>query len=333
MPSHKVSRLLRPKWINSLCLALFVAFLAPSAASGAEPLQLGAFRLEASNGYLLHALSYDGDPQEDEDGLLLFLLRRNDAVVYSVDEGVEVTETTISADLGPIGAVDVRSVPSGPPQEQRICGSQPVTFQPGFYEGPVDIEGEEGFTEVHATRAPGDTRFLLRRLFCSGDVSVGVGGRAPGARLSVERRWSQGRLSFEARKNSPTRPSRFSASINERRGKLDIYRGLDSTAGSGAFVFDVPGRRAYLDPPAPFEGTARFSVRAGMGPGRLRGSLSVDFPGRSNVALRGSRGGLERFVENASHPFRPQSRPNLSPWPSTKLSLIASATSLLRAPS
>lgn len=147
------------------------------------------------------------------------------------------------------------------------------------------------------------------------------------------RRWSQGSLSFEAQKNSPTRPSRFSASISERRGKLDIYRGIESTDGPGAFVFDVPEQSAYRDPPAPFGGTARFSGPVGKGPGRLRGSLSVGFPGRSDVALRGSRGGLKRFVESATHPFRPQLRRNLSVWPSTKLSPIAFATSSPLAPS
>ena len=320
------------RWAISLCFVLFVALLAPSAASGAAPLQLGAFRLEASNGYTLHALSYDGDPRDDDDALLLFLLRKDSVAVYSAEKGVEVTETTISADLGALGAVDVHSVPSGPPKEQTICGSQPVEFQPGFFEGRVDIEGEEGFTEVHATRARGDTRFLLRLIFCSKDSSEGFGGRAPGARLSVGRRWSQGSLEFVAWKNSPTRPSRFSASIIEQRGNLAISRGVESSAGAGAFVFDVPGQNAFLDPPAPFEGTARFRGRAGEGLGGLRGNLSVDFPGHSNVSLTGSRGGLKRYVQNSSHPFRPQLRPNLFEWPSTNPSLIASATSSLLAP-
>jgi hypothetical protein len=299
---------------------------APSAALGAGPLQLSAFRLEASNGYTLHALSYDGDPRDDEDALLLFLLRKDSAAVYSAEKRVEVTETTVSADFGDLGAVDVRSVPSGPPKEQTICGSQPVKFQPGFFEGRVDIEGEEGFTQVHATRARGDTRFLLRLIFCSKDSSEGFGGRSPGARLSTGRQWPKGSLEFEARKNSPTRPSRFSASIIEQRGNLEISRGVESNAGPGAFVFDVPGQIAFLDPPAPFEGTARFRGRAGKGPGRLRGNLSVDFPGHSNVSLGGSRGGLKRYVQNPSHPFRPQWRPNLFAWPSTKPLPTAFAT-------
>jgi hypothetical protein len=315
------------RWTISLCLTFLFALLAPPAASGADPLPLGAFRLEASNGYMLHALSYDGDPRDADDALLLYFLRKDSAAVYSVRKGVEVTETTISADLGALGAVDVHAVPSGPPKMQTVCGSQPIEFQPGFFEGRVDIEGEEGFTEVHATRAPGDTRFLLRIIFCSGDFSEGIGGRSPGARLSVRKSWSQGNLEFVARKNSPTRPARFSAFINERGGALDVYRGVEATAGAGAFEFDVPAQSAFVDPPSPFKGTARFAG-AGDGLGRLRGSLSVDFPGHSNVSLGGSRGGLMRYVQNPSHPFRPQLRPNLFSWPSTKPSPIASATSL-----
>ncbi|MDQ2631220.1 MAG: hypothetical protein M3Y75_09680 [Actinomycetota bacterium] len=311
-------------------IALSLILLAiPSSASGAAPLQPGAFQLEAGRGYSLQALSYDGDSRGNDDALVIFLLRKDEGVVYSARKGVEVTETAISADLGAIGAIDVHFVPSGPPKEQTVCGSEPVEYQPGFYEGRIDVEGEEGFTEVHATRARGDSLFLLRLVFCSRDFSEGFGGRAPGAQLSVGRRWSQGSVQFTAWKNSPTRPSRFSASIEERRGDLEITREVGSTAGPGAFTFDVPEQRAFLDPPAPFAGAAQFKGRAGEGPGRLRGSLSVDFPGHSNVSLGGSRGGLKRYVQNPSHPFRP----NLSAWPSTKPSPIASATSLLLGPS
>jgi len=301
------------------------AVLAPSTAAGAAPITPNGFRLEASNGYRLSALSYDGDPKGDSDALLLFLGGKDSSVLYAARKGVEVTETTVSADLGSIGAVDVHFVPSGPPKEEVICGSDPIGFQPGFYEGRVDIEGEEGFTEVHATRAPGDLRFALRLVFCSGDFSEGVYGGSPGARLSVSRAWSKSSLHFVARKNSPTRPARFSASIDERDGDLAISRGVESTAGPGAFEFDVPEQRAVLDPPPPFEGTARFRGSAGRGPGRLRGSLSVDFPGHSNVSLVGSRGGLGRYVQNPGQVFRPYPRPTLSAWPSTKPSPTAFA--------
>jgi hypothetical protein len=295
----------------AVCLVIVAAFLAPSAAAGDGPVTPTGFRLQATNGYSLRALSYDGDPKGDQDALLLWFSGKDSAVSYAARKGVEVTETTISADLGSIGTVDIHFVPHGPPREEVICGSEPIEFQPGFFEGRIDIEGEEGFTEVHAMRAPGEIRFVLRLVFCSRDFSEGAGGRSPGARLSVSRHWSQGSLHFEARKNSPTRPARFSASITERRGNLAISRGVASTAGPGAFEFDVPQQRAVLDPPSPFKGTARFRGSAGRGPGRLRGSLGVDFPGHSNVSLAGSRGGLGRYVQNPGQVFRPQSRPNL----------------------
>lgn len=110
-----------------------------------------------------------------------------------------------------------------------------------------------------------------------GSAAEGFGGHSPGARLATRRRWSQGTVKFEARKNSPTRPARFQAEIEERRGSLLIARGVGVVAGPGSFEFDVPGQTARLHPPAPFAGVAHFD-RHGQRRGRLRGSLSVDFP-------------------------------------------------------
>jgi hypothetical protein len=318
-----VSRRMRSCSSIALCLGLVAALLAPSAAAGAAPITPPGLRLETSNGYTLRALGFDGTPRGEADALRLSLTREGSGVIYAARKGVEVTETMVSADLGLVGAIDVHFVPSGPPKEVVVCDSEPIEYQPGFYEGRVEIEGEEGFTEVDVTRAGGDIRFILEVVFCSRIFNEGVGGRSPGARLSVSRRWSRGSLQFQAVTNSPTRPARFSASITERRGDLRILRGVESTAGPGAFEFDVPAQSALVDPPAPFEGVARFRGSAGKGPGRLHGSLRVDFPGHSNVSLAGSRGGLERFVQNPGQVFRLRPRPNLPEWPSTKPSPLA----------
>jgi hypothetical protein len=316
---------MRGRSVICLCLVTMVGLLVASAASAASLLVPGGFRLEASNGYSLHALSYDGDPKGEHDVLLLFFSRKDSNVLYFARKGVEVTETSISADLGNLGSIELHFAPSGQPGEQRsACDQQQVEFDSGSYEGRIDFEGEEGFTKVHAASARGDLWFALN-LICSKAVVEGFGGHSPGARLSTWRRWSHGKVEFEARKNSPTRPSRLRAEIDERRGNLLIARAVRSVAGPGAFEFDVPSQTARLRPPAPFAGVARFD-RAGKQPGRLRGSLSVDFPGRSNVSLAGSRGGLERYVANPSHPFRPNVPSRLSLWPSTKPSPIAFVT-------
>jgi hypothetical protein len=265
----------------------------------------GGFRLPASNGYSLDAIAFDGDPHERPDALLLFFGRKGSSVLYGVQRNVEVTETSIQADLGRLGSVDLHFVSSGQPrQEGSSCDPQEIEVDSGFYEGRIEFEGEEGFTKVDAVRAPGEIRFAAS-LICSGSIDEGFGGHAPGALLSLRRQWPRGRLEFQAKTNSPTRPTRFSASIEEKHDGLGISRSISAVAGPGAFDFDVPGQTAQLRPPSPFQGTGTLHRTSRRIPGRLRGGLSVDFPGRSNVSLAGSKGSLVRYVDHPSHPFRP----------------------------
>jgi len=292
--------------LTILCvLAAALASVLLSSASAASPAPPG-FRLSASNGYSLHALAFDGDPHEQPDALLLFFGRKGSGVFYSLQNHLEVTETTITADFGQLGSVDLQFVPSGQPRKERsACDRRPIKIDSGFYEGRIEFEGEEGFTQVDAVRAPGEIR-LAASLICSAGDNEGVGGHAPGARLSLRRRWSGGRLELQVKKNSPTRPTRLSASIEEQQDGLVVARSISTVGGPGAFGFDVPGQTALLRPPSPFRGAATFHRTSRRTPGRLRGNLTVDFPGRSNVSFVGSRGSLVRYVDHPSHPFRLQ---------------------------
>ncbi len=318
-----------------LLLALAVGFTALTGSAVAATAQLpppGGFRLPASNGYSLRVLSFDGDSHGEPDSVLLLFTRKGSAALYFTHKGADVTEESISADLGGLGSIDLRFVPTGKPREEApSCEpKQTVAVDSGAYEGEVEFEGEEGFTEVHATRAPGDAHFVLN-LICGMSVDEGSGGHSPGAQLRVHRRRQVGHVAFEAWKNSPTRPAHFEASIEERRGPVGVFRGISSSAGPGSFEFDVPAQSALVRPPSPFHGSARF-VRPGRGPGKLQGGLSVDFPGHSNVPLAGTHGSLLRYVKNPGHQFQLAGSSTLLAWPSTKLSPIAFATSSLLAP-
>jgi hypothetical protein len=290
---------------SAICLAIAAIFALTAAhiASAASLPSPGGFRLPAGNGYSLRALSYDGDPNGQPDSLLLLFTRKGSAVLYFAHKGVEVTEESIAADLGGLGSIDLRFVPTGKPRDEAPSCDPKQTYavDSGVYEGRVDFEGEEGFTEVHATRAPGDAQ-VVADLICADGADEGSGGNSPGAQLRVHRRRQHGNVSFEAWKNSPTRLAHFEASIEERRGAVGVVRGISSTAGPASFEFDVPAQTALIRPPSPFDGSARF-VRRGQGRGTLRGSLSVDFPGHSNVPLAGTRGSMLRYVKNPSHPF------------------------------
>jgi len=254
----------------------------------------------------MHLLFLNGALRGTRDAAILIVERRGSSATYFSREEPTVTETSVSAAFGGVASIDVHFVPSGKERIERSdCDPEPISFDSGSYEGRIDFEGEEGFTEVHATRARGEVR-LGASLICGSGFDVeGEGGHAPGARLKVRRHWDGGHVEFEATKNSPSRPSRFDASILDIRGGLAVERDVRLQAGAGAFDYDVSRQVATLEPPAPFQGVARIS-REGAGMSSLRGSLSVDVPGRSNVMLRGSQGSLRRWVANPSHPFRPQ---------------------------
>ncbi|HWA55360.1 MAG TPA: hypothetical protein VG816_14415 [Solirubrobacterales bacterium] len=284
--------------ISIVALGIAIEVAAP-ATSVASPLVPPGFRLKASNGYSLRVLA-SRNPHTGRGDIVIFASTHAAAVFYAAP--AEVTETSIDADLGRVGRISVDFVPSGAIKKERSQCGKPVEVQAGNYVGTIDFEGEEGFSEAHATSVPGEAKFILS-LVCGGSLSEGTGGHSPGARLTAH--GPKGKFEFEARKNSPSRPARFRATIEERRGSMTIERGVGAEAGPSAFDYDVPGGTATVSPPAPFDGEATFrrDARKSM---NWHGDLSVDFPGRADVALTGSgtHASLIRAVQNPSHPFR-----------------------------
>jgi hypothetical protein len=290
-------------WAAFLVLALSAGVLAPmGSAAAAEPLPAPTgFRLPASNGYTLAVLS-GLDSKTGRGYVLLMALSPDAQVIYNAPASV--TATSIEADLGPAGRIDVDYAPSsGTHTEQVPCGKDSVTFDSGSYVGVIDFHGEEGYSEAHAASVPGEIKTTLSLLCLGPIVTEGFGAHEPGARLTAQRARAP-QLQFGAAKNSPTRLARFGAAIKERRGQMRISRFVEASSGPGAFDFDVPGGFAQVSPPAPFSGEATYRKRGKQT--SWRGNLTVDFPGRSNVRLTGAgvRAGMRRAVLNPSHPFR-----------------------------
>jgi hypothetical protein len=283
--------------LGVLLLALFVAGHASAESLPAPP----GFHLRASNGYSLTVLA-GGNPENGRGSVLVLVHKRDSAVLYAAH--ALITESSIEADLGPVGRIDVDFVPSGKARTERSeCGGDPFTFDSGRYEGVIDFEGEHGYSRTHATSARGEAKLALS-LVCAGPATrEGSGGNSPGARLTA---WRKGRggLEFIAMKNSPSRPARFTATIQEKHGAMEISRSVGVTARPNAFEFDVPSGVTTIDPPSPFAGRAKY--RRGRGGGSTwHGDLTVDFPGRPDVRLTGgsTHASLERAVLNPGHPF------------------------------
>jgi hypothetical protein len=199
-------------------LATLVATLVAAGPAAAESLPAPpGFHLRASNGYSLKVL-VGGNADTGQGAVLILARSRNSTVLYGTD-AVVVTETSIEADLGAVGRIDVHFVPSGKEKTERSeCGGKPFTFDGGRYEGVIDFEGEHGYSEAHVTAARGEAKFFLS-LVCSKGGSEGIGGHSPGARLTAHDKGRAG-VEFSAFKNSPSRPARFTASIEERRGRM-----------------------------------------------------------------------------------------------------------------
>jgi hypothetical protein len=216
-----------------------------------------------------------------------------------------VTETSIEADLGSVGSIDVDFVPSGTARNERgACGGKSVAFDSGRWEGVIVFDGEQGYSDAQVKSARGEGKLALSVL-CSEAVGPdGIGGNTPGALLTAHSK-GRAKIEFAAMKNSPSRPARFTASIAERRPGMEISRSIGVVGSPGAFAFDVPSGRATVEPPAPFRGIGNFRRSSGEGP-TWDGDLTVDFPGHRNVALTGAgtKASLVRAVDNPAHPFR-----------------------------
>ncbi len=272
---------------------------------GAPPLIPPGFRLHASNGYTLSAIAFE-NPRTGRGEVYLTMRSRHAAAVYLAP--AVVGPTSIEADLGAIGRIDLDFVSSGESRtDHSDCGGKPVLVDTGRYEGTIDLVGEERYSEVHASSARGEVKEALNLVCPGGPKSEGSGGHSPGARLTVARRRGR-QFKFSAMKNSPSRLARFSASVSEQRGRVLIFRGVEATGAAGSFDFDVPSGTAEVNPPEPFVGEASYFRPSGQKKVRWQGDLSVDFPGRANVRLTGpgTRASLIRAVLNPSHPFRVQ---------------------------
>ncbi len=269
---------------------LFVALFAsgcllfpPPRATGKKIVGVPVFKLRAGSGYSMVVV---GAPARGSHPAVVLVLVSGPGgeVTYSA-RATAVSATSIQADLGALGRIDVAYSASGRTKTARsACGGSPLRYDAGFFEGTIDFAGEEGYTEVTATRAAVDPEFFLD-LVCPGDVTpTGSGPGLPGAELRVRPQGDGDGVSFVAHKNTPGSRAGFIATVSEKRDGIGIARGVSVRGLPGAFRYRHTLRSAAVHPPAPFSGSAVFR-RPKHGPAVWSGSLAVDFPGRSDVSL------------------------------------------------
>lgn len=273
-----------------MALAAAAVCLGSVAAAGAEGEAdtggFGIFILKASNGYRM--LVFASSKAEFKEGrAAVWMLGRHEAAFYSAP--ATVTDTEISVDLGNVGRIAVDFKPTGKGEFVPRCGPrEKIPYEKGFYEGEIEFHGEQGFTDVSATRAPASFPFLIEA-FCAGvSIEEIIGHGLPGARLTAITRRQREKISLQVNQNRPGARVEVQAEIAEKRGRVQIERVSDGRYPATTFHSDPRLRSASLHPPAPFSGSALYR-RDARPPNRWTGSLAVDLPGRSNVSLTGSR--------------------------------------------
>jgi hypothetical protein len=77
------------------------------------------------------------------------------------------------------------------------------------------------------------------------------------------------------------------ATLDEAREGMVVARGVQLTAGLGAFRWNLKAGTATLRPPAPFTGSATFTRHGNNGHGTWKGSLAMPIFGGEPVELAG----------------------------------------------
>jgi hypothetical protein len=255
----------------------------------------GGFTVKASNGYSMFIVgspSHSGTPA----AIVIFVTGKRAGAIYSAP--ATVTDTSLRADLGALGEIAVTFHPSGQARTVRSkCGAKPVSFDSGAYEGTIDFHGEEGFTDLEATRASGDLGFLVD-LLCPGSSGERGGPFLPAAELDVEANGPRPgpHLNREGPhlkvvKNRSSARAHFEVGVSEETEGISIDRFTSLIAPPHSFDYDPQVQTAVVRPPAPFSGTAHFRRNA-KSANRWSGDLTVDLPGKAGVKLTGGNLGV-----------------------------------------
>jgi hypothetical protein len=239
------------------------------------------FRLEASNGYTL-SLSTFGLARR-ADTVVVDVGKKGQAVDYEIP--ATITETSIQAELGALGEISVEFQRSGKAASVRCDRErEPIRYDSGSWVGTIDFHGEEGFTDVEATSAPGYVERAALGPFCGGVSFGGTSERAKGAELYVRNPGLGPQLSVY--KHRPGAAALIIAYLSEWDDGIRIDRSTGKWIPGRDFHYAPNLRTATVTPPGPFSGTARFDfgLKAGR---RWSGDLTVDMPGRADVPLTG----------------------------------------------
>lgn len=280
----------------SVFLFLLAAALQPAAALGVDGDGEVTFAVPLKAD---HGLSVKLEADDDE----IELIVKKDGQQAAYFAPGEVSAEGITVKFGSLGEFEVDYQPfrtldtRGP---NRHCEGPPLTTTEGFFRGTMRFRGEGGYVRVEASRAKGtlvlrpewdcdysraaESRAARDRGTDDEEATLGVQSHRTGIRFVV----------FGSREPNERPYAYFFASSQEVREGVGISRFTFAGTRAAAFEFDNRRGTAYVDPPAPFAGSAHYLRRPGA-PDRWRGSLSAPLLGLGRVRLAGP-GFLARMV-------------------------------------
>ncbi len=228
----------------------------------------------------------------DGDVNAVLILFRGAQVAYYSTPAV-VTAERVTARFGGLGELDYRFAPK---RNGRVDCSGSEEGE-AVFEGSFDFTGENGYVHIEADHAEGSfqvypepkncTPKRLARQVASYHPSYSDEGATLQA-TDISRAEGTARevIVFDDGRHGPHKVA-IDAFLSEKREGMGVARGVQLTAGSSAFRWNLKKGTATLRPPAPFTGSATFTRHGHDGHGTWRGSLGMPILGGEPVELTG----------------------------------------------
>jgi hypothetical protein len=267
-----------------------VLFVVPTLAAGAarEVQRELAFGLEVDGFKAVVFVS-----NNDGEVSATMIVARGRLVAYYTTPA-KVTAERVTARFGGLGELDYRFAPKRN-GKIKCTGAEEGE---AVFEGTFNFTGENGYVQIEASRAEGSFQIYPEPKSCQ--PSRPAAFAAP-----YHPSYSEQGATLEARAASPAeRTSRevtvfdegrqgrrrvvVLATLVEAREGMGVARGVQLSAGRGAFHSNLEAGTATLRPPRPFTGSATFIQHGHNGHGTWTGSLAMPILGGGSVELAGN---------------------------------------------
>lgn len=238
---------------------------------------------------------------------VILTAQKGDArAIYSVHG--RAGEDRIEGNFGKLGKISVRFQPSSrKPERRRVernCKGKPTTIQAGRFVGTIRFDGEEGFSSVAATSAPG-TVVSKHKLVCTVSARPRPAATRQSSRLKGSTFIYKDFVAVVAdhdhsvfvetintsspKEATPTGFTLGEAAVTEHRGRIAIARSTEIDTEVDpvqASPLGVKPITATVTLPAPLEGSGSYIESPGS-PASWSGNLSMRLPGGGVVPLTG----------------------------------------------